>query len=147
MKLKNKILPILNIILPIIFSILILILDNSSEKVFYILFITGIVGWIFPLFTQFITGIVELRKVKLKTAIILNILSLSLNGFILYFIIRLMDKSLIIILTIYLITAIISIINIIYLKLLLKKDTKEINRKKENEIIKKIKKDNNGVIK
>lgn len=147
MKLKNKILPILNIILPIIFSILILILDNSSEKVFYILFITGIVGWIFPLFTQFITGIVELRKVKLKTAIILNILSLSLNGFILYFIIRLMDKSLIIILTIYLITAIISIINIIYLKLLLKKDTKEINRKKENEIIKKIKKDNNGAIK
>lgn len=147
MKFKNKILPILNIILPIIFSILILILDNSSEKVFYILFITGIVGWIFPLFTQFITGIVELRKVKLKTAIILNILSLSLNGFILYFIIRLMDKSLIIILTIYLITAIISIINIIYLKLLLKKDTKEINRKKENEIIKKIKKDNNGAIK
>lgn len=147
MKLKNKILPILNIILPIIFSILILILDNSSEKVFYILFITGIVGWIFPLFTQFITGIVELRKVKLKTAIILNILSLSLNGFILYFIIRLMDKSLIIILTIYLITAIISIINIVYLKLLLKKDTKEINRKKENEIIKKIKKDNNGAIK
>lgn len=147
MKFKSKILPILNIILPIIFSILILILDNSSEKVFYILFITGIVGWIFPLFTQFITGIVELRKVKLKTAIILNILSLSLNGFILYFIIRLMDKSLIIILTIYLITAIISIINIIYLKLLLKKDTKEINRKKENEIIKKIKKDNNGAIK
>ncbi len=147
MKFKSKILPILNIILPIIFSILILILDNSSEKVFYILFITGIVGWIFPLFTQFITGIVELRKVKLKTAIILNILSLSLNGFILYFIIRLMDKSLIIILTIYLIIAIISIINIIYLKLLLKKDTKEINRKKENEIIKKIKKDNNGAIK
>ena len=113
-KLK-KILPVINLILPIILLLLILFLDNAGERVFYVIYMTGIIGWVLPLFTIFVTGIVQLRKVHHKLALILNIISILLNIFILYFIIRLMSKELILMLTIYVITLLITICNIVYI--------------------------------
>ena len=144
-KLK-KILPVINLILPIILLLLILFLDNAGERVFYVIYMTGIIGWVLPLFTIFVTGIVQLRKVHYKLALILNIISILLNIFILYFIIRLMSKELILMLTIYVITLLITICNIVYITNYIKKYiSPEI--KKENMRIKKEKKENNGVIK
>lgn len=144
-KLK-KILPVINLILPIILLLLILFLDNAGERVFYVIYMTGIIGWVLPLFTIFVTGIVQLRKVHHKLALILNIISILLNIFILYFIIRLMSKELILMLTIYVITLLITICNIVYITNYIKKYiSPEI--KKENMRIKKEKKENNGVIK
>lgn len=144
-KLK-KILPVINLILPIILLLLILFLDNAGERVFYVIYMTGIIGWVLPLFTIFVTGIVQLRKVQHKLALILNIISILLNIFILYFIIRLMSKELILMLTIYVITLLITICNIVYITNYIKKYiSPEI--KKENMRIKKEKKENNGVIK
>ncbi len=144
-KLK-KILPVINLILPIILLLLILFLDNAGERVFYVIYMTGIIGWVLPLFTIFVTGIVQLRKVHHKLALILNIISILLNIFILYFIIRLMSKELILMLTIYVITLLITTCNIVYITNYIKKYiSPEI--KKENMRIKKEKKENNGVIK
>ena len=77
-KLK-KILPVINLILPIILLLLILFLDNAGERVFYVIYMTGIIGWVLPLFTIFVTGIVQLRKVHYKLALILNIISILLS--------------------------------------------------------------------
>ncbi|MGN1338217.1 MAG: hypothetical protein ACI4WW_07060 [Candidatus Coprovivens sp.] len=142
----KKIIPILNIIISLLLLLIIIIFNKGSERLYYVIFMTGIVGWILPLFTIFTTGLIELRKVKHKLALILNIISILLNIFILYFIIRLLNKELIIMLISYSITMLITLINIVYLLIYIK-ENKDPDIELENKKIKKIKKENNGVIK
>ena len=139
MKLLDK-LKILNIILPIIMSI-ILLLSKLSEKTIYLFVMTLVIGWAFPYFVLLVTGIAQVKNIFHKLGLTLNIICIPLCVLLLYLVISIYDSKQLIFIIEYIIIVIMNILNIIYYIKYLKE-----NPNIENEQIKKIKKENNGAI-
>ena len=137
----NKLLKILNILIPLVFLI-ILPFTNIGANFVYIMSLTMIIGWIFPYISLLLTGVSLLSNNHKKKALTLNIINILLTLIIIFLIIKIYENTFIIILIEYIIITIISIINSIYLY---KDLTKEL--KKETKEINKLKKENNGIIK
>jgi len=137
----NKLLKILNILIPLVFLI-ILPFTNIGANFVYIMSLTMIIGWIFPYISLLLTGVSLLSNTHKKKALTLNIINILLTLIIIFLIIKIYENTFIIILIEYIIITIISIINSIYLY---KDLTKEL--KKETKEINKLKKENNGIIK
>lgn len=135
-----KILPLVNIITPLIL-LTILLFSKLSNNTLYLMIFSVLIGWILPYFVLLITGITLLKDVHHKLALIFNIFNILLSIMLLIITIKLYDNHLLIFLIEYIIMAIISIINTIYLKIYLKN-----HPDLELEQIKKIKKENNGII-
>ncbi len=136
----KKVLSILNLIIPII-SFIILFFFDYSDNIIYIIIMTLFIGWLIPFINLLITGISILKEFRPKLTMIFNIFNALLNGLIIFLIISLYEKKFLLMLIEYSIFLALNIINTIYLyKKIPKKD-------KEDEEIKKIKKENNGVIK
>ena len=138
---KKKILSIVNILIPIILF-LILLFSDISEKFVYIVMFSCIIGWLLPFINLAITGLSMLNNNHHKLTLIFNIFSLLLSFFIIFLILSLYDKKMIVCLTDYILISIVNIVNIIYYIIYIKK-----HPNMENIEIKKIKKENNGIIK
>ena len=139
----KKILALINIIIPIISFILLFFFDYS-DNIIYIILMTLFIGWIIPYLNLLITGIAILNDSHYKLARIFNIFSIILNIVIIFFIISLYEKKFLLMIIEYSIFIVISIINVIYFHKKVKSDTTELE---ENQKIKKIKKETDGVIK
>lgn len=137
---KENILAILNVIIPII-SLVFLLFAKLSENVIYLMMISALIGWILPYFVPLITGISMLNKSHYKLSLIFNIIGLLLCIMLLIFTIRLFDKNFIIFLVEYSSFALLNIINIIYYIIYLRK-----HPNLEYQKIKKAKKENNGIM-
>ena len=138
---KKNWLVILNISLSIIlFGVL--LFWNIGDKFMYIMALTAVIGWFMPYLVLLITGITMYRNILQKCSLIFNFVSILLCIVIIYFVVKIIEKSFIIMIVEYSIIIIMNIINIIWI-------IKEIKNKidKEYEEIKKIKKENNGIIK
>jgi amino acid transporter len=146
---KNKILPLINIIVSIILGIILLLAD-LSENTMYIMIMTLIIGWAIPYIVLLVTGISMVYNYKPKLSLTLNIINVILCIVLLLYITSIYDKKMIVFLITYIIIGIISIVNSIYYIIYIKNDQERINnkirRKNEKEKIKKIKKENNGAI-
>ena len=129
---KDNLLSILNIIVSII-SIIFLLFTKLSENVIYLMMI--------PYIVPLITGLSLLNKSHYKLSLVFNIVSLLLCIMLLVFTIRLFDKKFMVFLIEYSIFILLHIINIIYYIKYLKK-----HPNLEYKKIKKIKKENNGII-
>lgn len=138
---KKKILIISNIIIPIILFA-ILLLNNMSSNFVYIMTLTLIVGWIIPFISPIITAISILTDKHHKLSLIFNIFSLLLSILLIILTILIYDSNLLLILIEYCILALLLIINIIYYIIYL-----HTNKDEEIANIKKIKRENNGIIK
>ena len=139
----KKILALINIIIPIISFILLFFFDYS-DNIIYIILMTLFIGWIIPYLNLLITGIAILNDSHYKLARIFNIFSIILNIVIIFFIISLYEKKFLLMIIEYSIFIVISIINVIYFHKKVKSDTTE---SEEDQKIKKIKKETDGVIK
>jgi hypothetical protein len=139
----KKILALINIIIPIISFILLFFFDYS-DNIIYIILMTLFIGWIIPYLNLLITGIAILNDSHYKLARIFNIFSIILNIVIIFFIISLYEKKFLLMIIEYSIFIVISIINVIYFHKKVKSDTTE---SEEDQEIKKIKKETDGVIK
>lgn len=139
----KKILALINIIIPIISFILLFFFDYS-DNIIYIILMTLFIGWIIPYLNLLITGIAILNDSHYKLARIFNIFSIILNIVIIFFIISLYEKKFLLMIIEYSIFIVISIINVIYFHKKVKSDTTELE---EDQKIKKIKKETDGVIK
>ena len=84
---KENILAILNVIIPII-SLVFLLFAKLSENVIYLMMISALIGWILPYFVPLITGISMLNKSHYKLSLIFNIIGLLLCIMLLIFTIR-----------------------------------------------------------
>lgn len=139
-KIKENLLPLLNIVSSLIMFI-ILLFSELNENVMYIMIMTLIVGWAIPYCVLLITGLSMLYSKKHYLTLIFNIVNILLCIFLLFFIIKLYDKTLLVLLIEYIITIIFSTINIIYYIIYIKKHPDI-----ESQKIKKLKKENNGAI-
>ena len=139
----KKILALINIIIPIISFILLFFFDYS-DNIIYIILMTLFIGWIIPYLNLLITGIAILNDSHYKLARIFNIFIIILNIIIIFFIISLYEKKFLLMIIEYSIFIVISIINVIYFHKKVKSDTTELE---EDQKIKKIKKETDGVIK
>jgi len=139
-KIKANKLPFLNIITSLVF-LAILIFSKLSENVIYLMMMTLLIGWAIPYFVILLTGLSMLRKKFYKLGLIFNICNILLIIMLIIFCIRLFDKYFIILIVEYSIILIISIINIIFYIKYLKK-----HPNLENIAIKKAKKENNGAV-
>lgn len=144
-KIKRRILGIINIILPIILGIILLFAD-LSESVIYIMVMTLIIGWAIPFAVPIVTGLTIIYRKQPKLALIFNIVNLLLCTMIILLCIYLYDKKMLTMIIDYSIIGLLSIINIIYFIIYLKKHHKKNNLKEEYKEIKRIKEKNNGAI-
>lgn len=144
-KIKRRILGIINIILPIILGIILLFAD-LSESVIYIMVMTLIIGWAIPFAVPIVTGLTIIYRKQPKLALIFNIANLLLCIMIILLCIYLYDKKMLTMIIDYSIIGLLSIINIIYFIIYLKKHHKKNNLKEEYKEIKRIKEKNNGAI-
>lgn len=144
-KIKRRILGIINIILPIILGIILLFAD-LSESVIYIMVMTLIIGWAIPFAVPIVTGLTIIYRKQPKLALIFNIVNLLLCIMIILLCIYLYDKKMLTMIIDYSIIGLLSIINIIYFIIYLKKHHKKNNLKEEYKEIKRIKEKNNGAI-
>lgn len=144
-KIKKYFLPLFNIILALSLFV-ILLFTNLSENIMYIMIMTLFIGWLIPYIVLLITGISLLHLKKVKLTLIFNIMNILMCLMIIILIIYLYDNKLIIPLIEYIIIAITSIINTIYLIFYLKKHPVKNESKEESKKIKQIKKENNGAI-
>jgi len=133
-KYRRYLLPTINIVIPLI-CFIILLFSKLSDNTLYLILMTGIIGWIIPYFVLLITGLSLISLKQPKLTLIFNSLNIILSIMIIIFNIRLIDKSLLIMLIEYIIMTCISVTNTIYLIIYIKK-----NISKENNQIKKIKK-------
>ena len=138
---KKKILILSNIIIPIILFV-ILLFNTMSSNFIYIITLSLFIGWIIPFIATIISGLSILNNNNQKLTLVFNIFALLLNLLLILLIISILDNKLILILIEYIVLSIITIINIIYYIIYF------INNK-DDEIseIKKIKSENNGIIK
>lgn len=139
-KIKKNLLPLLNIVSSLIMFI-ILLFSELNENVMYIMIMTLIIGWAIPYCVLLITGLSMLYSKKHYLTLIFNIVNILLCIFLLFFIIKLYDKTLLVLLIEYIITIIFSTINTIYYIIYIKKHPDI-----ESQKIKKLKKENNGAI-
>lgn len=137
---KDNLLAILNITVSII-SVIFLLFTKLSENVIYLMMISVFIGWVIPYIVPLITGLSLLNKSHYKLSLVFNIVSLLLCIMLLVFTIRLFDKKFMVFLIEYSIFILLHIINIIYYIKYLKK-----HPNLEYKKIKKIKKENNGII-
>ena len=137
-KIKRRILGIINIILPIILGIILLFAD-LSESVIYIMVMTLIIGWAIPFAVPIVTGLTIIYRKQPKLALIFNIVNLLLCIMIILLCIYLYDKKMLTMIIDYSIIGLLSIINIIYFIIYLKKHHKKNNLKEEYKEIKRIK--------
>ena len=144
-KIKRRILGIINIILPIILGIILLFAD-LSESVIYIMVMTLIIGWAIPFAVPIVTGLTIIYRKQPKLALIFNIVNLLLCIMIILLCIYLYDNKMLTMIIDYSIIGLLSIINIIYFIIYLKKHHKKNNLKEEYKEIKRIKEKNNGAI-
>ena len=144
-KIKRRILGIINIILPIILGIILLFAD-LSESVIYIMVMTLIIGWAIPFAVPIVTGLTIIYRKQPKLALIFNIVNLLLCTMIILLCIYLYDKKMLTMIIDYSIIGLLSIINIIYFIIYLKKHHKKNNLKEEYKEKKRIKEKNNGAI-
>ena len=144
----KKIISITDIVLPIILFI-ILLLNPMSESFVNIITFSLLIGWLFPFIFPIIVGISILSSSHLKLSVILNLLTIILSSLLLFLIINIYDSNMKLILIFYIILSILNIINIIYLNIYFHNLYKEekVMRKQEYMQIKKLKKENNGIIK
>lgn len=139
-KIKENILPIINIIIPII-AFVILLFTKLSENTMYFMVMSLVVGWIVPYFVLLITGLSMFQNRHPKLSLVFNIVNLLLTIMLIVFVIRLYDKYFLVFLIEYIVILLIAIANIVYFITFIKN-----NKDEEIENIKKIKKDNNGII-
>lgn len=144
----KKIISITDIVLPIILFV-ILLLNPMSESFVNIITFSLLIGWLFPFIFPIIVGISILSSSHLKLSVILNLLTIILSSLLLFLIINIYDSNMKLILIFYIILNILNIINIIYLNIYFHNLYKEekVMRKQEYMQIKKLKKENNGIIK
>ncbi len=144
----KKIISITDIVLPIILFV-ILLLNPMSESFVNIITFSLLIGWLFPFIFPIIVGISILSSSHLKLSVILNLLTIILSSLLLFLIINIYDSNMKLILIFYIILSILNIINIIYLNIYFHNLYKEekVMRKQEYMQIKKLKKENNGIIK
>lgn len=140
----KKILSIINIILPIILFSLLFLFDYS-DNIIYIIIMSLFVGWIIPYINLMITGLSVMIDNHHKLSLVFNILNILLNALLIFLIALIYEKKFLIMIVEYAIMLILSIINTIYFKK--KVDEDSITEKKEYAKIKKIKKENDGIIK
>ncbi len=140
----KKILSIINIILPIILFALLFLFDYS-DNIIYIIIMSLFIGWIIPYINLMITGLSVMIDNHHKLSLVFNIFNILLNALLIFLIALIYEKNFIIMIVEYGIMLILSIINTIYFKK--KVDEDSISEKKEYAKIKKIKKENDGVIK
>ena len=136
-----KKLSIINIIYSIL-SLIIMLLVDIHDNFFYVIFLTGIIWFIMPFFCLFISSILNLRNIKHKVSLIANVLSASISLLIIIYIIRLINKNMIVVLILYILVFILNIINVIFLYKYIKN-----HPDLEKEEFKKIKKETNGIMK
>lgn len=139
-KFKKNILAYSNIIISLLFLI-IFSFSIISDNVIYLMFITLFIGWAIPYFVLIITGISMLKKHRPKLSLIFNLCNLIITLILLNLCLSYYDKYLLVLIIEYSIIILISLINIIYYRLYLKR-----HPNLENERIKKLKKENNGAI-
>lgn len=139
-KIKENILNIIDIIVPIIFFIILLFV-KLSDNTMYFMVMSLIIGWVIPYIVLFITGLAMFQNTHPKLTLIFNIVNSLLTIMLIIFVIRLYDKYFLVFLIEYTIILSLTIINIIYLIIYIKN-----NPDKEIEEIKKTKKENNGLI-
>lgn len=148
-KLKENILPLINIVTSLILGIILLV-SELSENTMYIMIMSIIIGWAIPYLVLLITGITMYYKSHLKLTLVFNIINILLCILLLFLVISIYDSKMLIFLIDYIIIGVISIINSIYYIRYIKNDKirqeKKISKKKEKDEIKKIKKENNGAI-
>lgn len=144
-KFKKNILGIINIVIPIILGI-VLLFSKLSENVIYIMVMTLIIGWAIPFAVPIVTGLTIIYKKQPKLALIFNIVNLLLCIMIILLCIYLYNKEMLIMIIEYSIIGTLSIANIIYFIIYLKKHPKKNTLKKEYQEIKRIKEKNNGAI-
>lgn len=140
----KKILSIINIILPILLFSLLFLFDYS-DNIIYIIIMSLFVGWIIPYINLMITGLSVMIDNHHKLSLVFNILNILLNALLIFLIALIYEKKFLIMIVEYAIMLILSIINTIYFKK--KVDEDSITEKKEYAKIKKIKKENDGIIK
>ena len=145
-KIKENIIPVLNIIISLTLGI-ILLFSKLSDNTIYIMVMSLIVGWAIPYLVLLITGITMLYKIHYKLTLIFNIINILLCILLLFLVISIYDNKMLVFLVDYIIIGIMSITNVIYFIITIKLDQKiQTSKKKENEEIKRIKKENNGAI-
>lgn len=148
-KIKENIIPVLNIIISLTLGI-ILLFSKLSDNTVYIMVMSLIVGWAIPYLVLLITGITMLYKSHYKLTLIFNIINILLCILLLFLVISIYDNKMLVFLVDYIIIEIMSITNVIYFLITIKLDqklqTSKKNKIKENEEIKRIKKENNGAI-
>ena len=132
---------LLNIVIPLI-MLVILLCTNIGDNFIYIMTLTLIIGWLIPYLTLLLTGVCMYLETHTKLSLIINILNILTTLFIIILLIKIFEKSFIIILIEYIIIFILSIINVIILYKNINKGIKEYSKE-----IKKLKKENNGIIK
>jgi len=140
----KKILSIINIILPILLFSLLFLFDYS-DNIIYIIIMSLFVGWIIPYINLMITGLSVMIDNHHKLSLVFNILNILLNALLIFLIALIYEKKFLIMIVEYAIMLILSIINTFYFKK--KVDEDSITEKKEYAKIKKIKKENDGIIK
>ena len=143
----KKILSITNILLPIIFFA-VLQFNTMSPSFVNIMTMTLLIGWALPFFFPIITGICLLKSSHHKLSITINILNFILTILIILLISIIYDSHLLLVLIFYSILSLLNIINVIFIfKDYRIKTTQEREFIKEEKInIKKLKKENNGII-
>lgn len=142
---KKYILPIINILVTIL-CFVVLLFSSLSENVVYLMMMTLLIGWLMPYLVLLITGLEIFAGLKhAKTSLVFNILNILISIMDIYFTIRLFDKKMIVLIVEYIIMIIVSIINVIYLMMYIKKHP-NIEKRNESKEIKKIKDKNNGAI-
>ena len=144
----KKIISITDILLPIILFV-ILLFNTMSASFVNIMTFSLVIGWIFPFIFPIVVGISILTNSHLKMSAILNVLTIVLSGLLIFLIVNIYDSNMKLIMIFYIVLSILNVINIIYLNTYfhrITKDEKKI-KKQENQRIKKLKKENNGIIK
>lgn len=145
---KKKIWSTINILLSITLFIILVSNDMSGQFVNIITF-SLFIGWLFPYVTLIVNGLCMLSNINNKIIISFNSISFILNILLIIFVSFLYDDKLIIVLVEYILIAIINLINIIINVIIYQNNHKYLKEqlKKEYSEIKKIKKNNNGIIK
>ncbi len=139
-KKTTNILALTNIIIPIILFI-ILLFTNLGENVLYYIALSLIIGWAIPYFVLIITGLSMYKINHPKLTFAFNFINILLIIILIFFIIKLYNNDLIIFLVENIVILVISLINLIYFILYIKRKP-DIESKK----IRKIKDENNGAI-
>lgn len=137
---KKYILPIVNIVLSLI-CFIVLFFSKLSDNTVYLMMITMLVGWAIPYFVLLVSGLELISMKHPKMSLVFNVLNVLVCLMDLIFTIRLFDKKMLILLIEYILMGILSLINVVYIVVYLRR-----NPNLENDMIKKIKDKNNGAI-